>query len=210
MVWAGLLLYMGALEIRPTTLLWSHDLELPQHCIARFFSHKRWEDIKRYIYISSPLEPGRPVHEKVEPLVTDLGKRFRKYVTPGSCHGTDRDHERTPHQHAQVPSLQTTPNTRCAMPTVSGHIWLYLDISGTASPQPSRRSPSSSTTADPGATSSTVPSSPYHRWELATVPPRPITRSNRVGLEPDLPLTGLPVHLSQTVYTLFLFFTQRL
>jgi hypothetical protein len=126
MVWAGLLLYMGALEIRPTTLLWSHDLELPQHCIARFFSHKRWEDIKRYIYISSPLEPGRPVHEKVEPLVTDLGKRFRKYVTPGSCHGTNRDHERTPHQHAQVPSLQPTPNTRCAMPTVSGHIWPYL------------------------------------------------------------------------------------
>jgi hypothetical protein len=84
MVWVGLLLYMGALEIRPTTLLWSHDLELPQHCIARFFSHKRWEDIKRYIHISSPLEPGRPVHEKVEPLATELGKRFRKYVTPGS------------------------------------------------------------------------------------------------------------------------------
>src|SRR5271155_1632080 len=55
-------------------------------------------------------------------------------------------------------------------------------------------SPPSSTTADPGSTCSTAPSSPYSRWELSTVPPRPTIYSNRVGMDPDLPLTRLPVH----------------
>src|SRR5271155_1060453 len=52
----------------------------------------------------------------------------------------------------------------------------------------------SSTTADPGSTCSTVPSSPYPRWELSIVPPRPAIYSNRVGMNPDLPLTRLPAH----------------
>jgi hypothetical protein len=73
-----------------------------------------------------------------------------------------------------------------------------------AKPRPARLS---STTADPGSTSSTVPSSPCHRWELSTIPPRPIIYSNQVGLEPE---QRLPVHNSQTVYILFLIFTQRL
>src|SRR5271170_1417953 len=48
------------------------------------------------------------------------------------------------------------------------------------------------------------------RWELSTVPPRPTIYFNRVGLDPDLPLTRLPVHNPQTAFTLFPFFTQRL
>jgi len=71
-------------------------------------------------------------------------------------------------------------------------------------------SPPSSTTADPGSTCSTAPSSPYSRWELSTVPPRPTIYSNRVGMDPDLPLTRLRVHNPQTVFSLFPFFTQRL
>src|SRR5271156_2395311 len=71
-------------------------------------------------------------------------------------------------------------------------------------------SPPSSTSADPGSTCSTAPSSPYSRWELSTVPPRPTIYSNRVGMDPDLPLTRLRVHNPQTVFSLFPFFTQRL
>src|SRR5580692_1313604 len=52
--------------------------------------------------------------------------------------------------------------------------------------------------------------SPYHRWELSIVLPRLIIYSNRVGLEPNLPLTRLLTHSPQTVCTLFPFFTQCL
>jgi hypothetical protein len=72
-----------------------------------------------------------------------------------------------------------------------------------------------STTADPGFTSSTIPGSPYHRWGLPLVPPRLIIYANRVGLEPNLPLTKLqrstyasalgtnasPKRYASTVYT---------
>jgi hypothetical protein len=46
------------------------------------------------------------------------------------------------------------------------------------------------------STSSTVPRSPYPRWELSTIPPRPTIYFNRVELDPDLPLTRLPIHNS--------------
>src|SRR5277367_1482960 len=46
----------------------------------------------------------------------------------------------------------------------------------------------------PCSTCSTVPGSPYPRWELSIVPPRPTIYSNRVGMNSDLPLTRLPVH----------------
>jgi hypothetical protein len=52
--------------------------------------------------------------------------------------------------------------------------------------------------------------SPYHRWELSIVPLRLIIYSNRVGLEPNLPLTRLLTPEPQTVCNLFAFFMQRL
>jgi hypothetical protein len=45
----------------------------------------------------------------------------------------------------------------------------------------------------------TVPEPPYARWELSTVPPRPIIYFNRVGLEPDLPSLRCPALLSSKV-----------
>src|SRR5271155_5770652 len=71
-------------------------------------------------------------------------------------------------------------------------------------------SPPSSTTADPGSTCSTAPSSPYSRWELSTVPPRPTIYSNRVGMDPDLPLTRLPVHNPPRLFSLCFRSSQRL
>jgi hypothetical protein len=109
MIWCGLLLYMGALEISPYTYLWSQNSELPRHCIARFFSQIRWEEIKRYLHISLPLEPGRPVHEKVEPLATELSKRFRKFVTPGSFIAIDEMMVRCKAHSAPTWSMKQKP-----------------------------------------------------------------------------------------------------
>src|SRR5271156_4249236 len=72
----------------------------------------------------------------------------------------------------------------------------------TANPRQATANPPSSTTAGPG---STVPGFSYPRWESSTVPPRPAIYSNRFGLDPDPPLTRLPAHNSQTVFTLFPF-----
>jgi len=47
---------------------------------------KRWEQLKRFFYISPPLPEGvkRQIFKKIEPLTTSLGEVFRKYVIPRS------------------------------------------------------------------------------------------------------------------------------
>ena len=47
---------------------------------------KRWEQLKRFFYISPPPPEGvkRQVFKKIKPLTTPLGKAFRKYVIPRS------------------------------------------------------------------------------------------------------------------------------
>src|SRR2546423_2746480 len=63
-----------------------------------------------------------------------------------------------------------------------------------AKPRPTRLHPPRRTQAPP-APPSRAPRTPRTpRWELSTVPPRPTIYSNRVGMDPDLPLTRLPVH----------------
>jgi hypothetical protein len=109
MIWVGLLLYIGALGVQPTEFLWSCNPELPRHCISRFFPHKRWENIKRYFHISPPLESGHPVHEKVEPLATQLGERFRKFVTPGSFIAIDEMMVRCKAYRAPTWSMKQKP-----------------------------------------------------------------------------------------------------
>jgi hypothetical protein len=52
----------------------------------------------------------------------------------------------------------------------------------------------------PPSRASRTPAGNYRPFRLARY-------SNRVRLNPDLPLTRLPVHNSQTVFTLFPFFT---
>ena len=44
-------------------------------------------------------------------------------------------------------------------------------------------------------------------WELLSVPPRLIIYSNRVGSEPNLPLTGLLTHNPHTVCTVSVLYT---
>jgi hypothetical protein len=51
---------------------------------------------------------------------------------------------------------------------------------------------------------------PPHHYELSIVPPRLIIYSNRVGLEPNLPLTRLPTHYPPAICILFPFFAQHL
>ena len=45
---------------------------------------KRWEQLKRFFYVSPPPPKGVKcqVFKKIEPLMTPLGKVFKKYVIP--------------------------------------------------------------------------------------------------------------------------------
>jgi len=69
--------------------------------------------------------------------------------------------------------------------------WRLCCTYGKLLPRPTRLHPAWRTQAPP-TPPSRAPRPP--RWELSTVPPRPTIYSNRVGIDPDLPLTRLPVH----------------
>ena len=47
---------------------------------------KRWEQLKRFFYVSPPPPEGVKcqIFKKIKPLTTPLGKAFRKYVIPRS------------------------------------------------------------------------------------------------------------------------------
>ena len=66
--------------------LWTIDPKYPRHLISLFIGLKRWEQLKHFFHVSPPPPEGveRRVFEKIEPLITPLGKAFRKYVIPGS------------------------------------------------------------------------------------------------------------------------------
>ena len=66
--------------------LWAIDPKYPKHLISLFRGQKRWEQLKRFFYISPPPLNGvkRQVFKKIEPLMTPLGEAFRKYIIPRS------------------------------------------------------------------------------------------------------------------------------
>jgi hypothetical protein len=107
------------------------------------------------------------------------------------CHGTDRHHWRTPHQLG--------PTDVRPLLGIDFSVPFSWERQTPARPRPTRRHLPWRTVAPPAPPSE----SPYHRWELSIVLPRLIIYSNRVGLEPNLPLTRLLTHNPQTVYTYF-------
>ena len=66
--------------------LWAVDSEYPRYLISLFIGQKRWEQLKRFFYISPPPLKGvkRQIFKKIKPLTTYLGEAFRKYVIPRS------------------------------------------------------------------------------------------------------------------------------
>src|SRR5271155_4016125 len=97
------------------------------------------------------------------------------------CHGTDR-HRRLCPCSAKLPWGNFTPGVKLS---TTCHTYGKL--------LPSHGQPALVHHGGPRLHLLHRPSSPYSRWELSTVPPRPTIYSNRVGMDPDpdLPLTLL-------------------
>src|SRR5271163_2805145 len=118
-------------------------------------------------------------------------------VYSSQIHGIDRHRWRTP---------QLTRSYRCSpLPRIDFTVPLSWVRQTPAKPRPTRLHLPRRTLAPPAPPCE----SPYHRWELSIVPPRLIIYSNRVGLEPNLPLTRLLTH-NPRLSALFPFFTQHL
>jgi hypothetical protein len=87
----GILLYMGLLPRPRIADYWNYDSNRPIHLmIINCMSSKRWEQIKRYLKMSYPIDDqmidttGPHWWKKLEPLVTGFRQASKKYWTPGS------------------------------------------------------------------------------------------------------------------------------
>ena len=81
----GVLLYMGVASMSRVPDYWNIDPNRPIHdLIRKSLSCKRWEQIKRYLKISSPSDDekldtrGPDWWKKLEPLVTEFRKASKK------------------------------------------------------------------------------------------------------------------------------------
>ena len=90
---------------------WAIDLKYPQHLISLFMGQKRWEQLKRFFYVSPPPPEGvkRQIFEKIEPLMTPLGEAFRKYVIPRSIVSFNKIIVRFTRQSAAIIKLPGKP-----------------------------------------------------------------------------------------------------
>lgn len=87
-IWIGLIIYMGVFTRGgPTSELWSRSGEFPYHCISRFRSLNRFEQIKRYLHIGKQDTyklPCEEFFEKLNPLASKLRENWKKAITPSA------------------------------------------------------------------------------------------------------------------------------
>ena len=87
----GILLYMGIAVMPRTRDYWSVDSNRAIHgLIINCLSRVRWEQIKRFLKISNPLDDakidtrGPDWWKKLDPLVTEFRKASKRWWIPGS------------------------------------------------------------------------------------------------------------------------------
>ena len=101
MIFIDLLIYMGVHKSMRVGLYWEKSDEFPRHEITEYMSKFRFEQLKRYLHLSPPLEPNTnrrnpgqsPAHkdwtQKLQPLVTNLEQRFQTYLLPATSVAID-------------------------------------------------------------------------------------------------------------------------
>jgi hypothetical protein len=87
----GILLYMGVFPMARNVDYWNHDSKRAVHnLIINCMSRPRWQQLKRYLKISNPLEDEkvdtRSFHwwKKLDPLITEFRMASKKWWIPGS------------------------------------------------------------------------------------------------------------------------------
>ena len=84
-IWIGFIIYMGIFtQGGPTDELWARSDEFPYHCISRFRSQSRFEQIKRYLHIGKENTYKLPREEffrKLDPLASMLRDNWKSAIT---------------------------------------------------------------------------------------------------------------------------------
>ena len=89
-VWIGILIAMGTTSLPSTEAYWNSHTDIGKDPeITRAMGKDRWQQIKRYLKINSPLDLKDQASKtsswpsKVDPVLIDIFKTSRRYLQPG-------------------------------------------------------------------------------------------------------------------------------
>jgi Transposase IS4 len=82
--WIALVVYQGVFRLPSLDQYWNGDPKLPIHHISKQMPLKRFEQIKRYLHISSPAVVVNHYFEKLEPLLSHIRDVSKQLYTPAS------------------------------------------------------------------------------------------------------------------------------
>jgi hypothetical protein len=83
-IWIALIIYQGLYKLPSLEQYWNENGRLPIHNISRQMSLKRFEQIKRYLHISSPAATIKNYFDKLEPLLSHIRDVSKKFYVPSS------------------------------------------------------------------------------------------------------------------------------
>jgi len=71
-VWIALVIYQGLFKLPSLNQYWNEDAKFPIHNISKQMSLFRFEQLKRYLHISSPSDTINNYFDKLEPLLSKV------------------------------------------------------------------------------------------------------------------------------------------
>lgn len=85
-IWIGLIIYMSVIRQARLPEFWYRNCDWPTHCITRFMSLRRFEQIKRYFHVSPPFRdlPKEHFFDKLEPVSSMVKAAFQRVVRPAT------------------------------------------------------------------------------------------------------------------------------
>ena len=84
LIWIALVIYQGLFKLPSLNQYWNENPKSPIHHISKQMSLKRFEQIKRYLHISSPMATINNYFEKLEPLLSKVRDVSKQLYTPNS------------------------------------------------------------------------------------------------------------------------------
>jgi hypothetical protein len=147
-VWIGMAIYMGVHQSPELADYWRHDQENPLHPIRTHMSQTRFEQIKRYLHIESPLAPKeikehgtvrRLWHSKVDPMLNELRESAQKYRVPSTNVAVDEAMMRCTGRSQdtyKMPSKPIEQGFKFHCLADHGYVWDFVPTSNQAGPDP--------------------------------------------------------------------------
>ncbi|CAG8700069.1 11392_t:CDS:2 [Acaulospora morrowiae] len=81
-IWITLIIYQGLFNSSSLNQYWNENTKLPIHNISKQMSLFRFEQIKRYLHISSPTATINNYFKKLEPLLSKIRDVSKQLYTP--------------------------------------------------------------------------------------------------------------------------------